>query len=581
MPTLDAGIINNNYWNSQNKIDTVSDTARQLQAEQDALYARGLAQQQAAGNYVGNDPVAAPSPAVFGAGPGGVPKAPAPPTGIIAGAQGVASFGPGSTAAPAPGGLEVTKPLAVGAAPGTPSFGPGSTGAPAATPAPGASFGPTGAAAPAPANPSAVKTALSGLQWAGQGKDAASAKAMFDQAIANKWSLDDLGAGNGTNGDWWKSLFQQYNLSWPAATPGQPGTPGAPGTPGGSGGGIISGSTKSAAQLGTPTDWNVTPEQTVEGRIAAIIGDKNNPIQQIARTNALEEANSRGLANSSMAVSAGERAAFEAAMPIATADAATFAKAAGYNADQKNQFARENVNSENQFRIQGMNNDAQRDLALINRDTQLQLSKFNSEQQQLAAKLELDNQKLLQTNGKAAEAFNQAMAAINNVNMNDKMDADTKTRTVASIWRDTQLQLNTLGRVAGLDLTSDLDFANMPGFSDKGLYVGFEDGAGAVTRAAGPGGIISGAQNGPATFPSSVSGKPVNWDQPDNLGKTPRNYYNDYKAAGGTLTPELWLLYGGGAGTSGAGGPGNDSSSPNANSSSVGNTGGDSSAASA
>jgi hypothetical protein len=543
MPTLDAGIINNNYWNSQNKIDTVSDTARQLQAEQDAMYARGLAQQQAAGNYVGNDPVAAPSPAVFGAGPGGVPKAPAPPTGIISGAQGGAVFGAAPAPTPAPSGLEVTKPLQVGA--------------------------PTAA----PANPNAIANALQGVQWAGQGKDAASAKSIFDQATQNGWSLDDLGKANGTNAGWWQSLFSQYNLSVPASGSFGPGNgTGAPAATGGTGGGstgIIASQTKSA-QLGTPTDWNVTPDQTVEGRIAAIIGDKNNPLQQIARTNALEEANSRGLANSAMAVSAGERAAFEAAMPIATADAATFAKAAGYNADQKNQFARENVTAENQFRMQGMNNDAQKDLALINRDTQLQLSRMNSEQQQLAAKLELDNQKLLQTNGKAAEAFNTAMSAINNVNMNDKMDADTKTRTVASIWRDTQIQLNTLGRVAGLNLTQDLDFANMPGFNDKGLYVGFEDGPGAVTRASAPAGIIAGAQGAASNvFPTAVNGQPVNWDQPDNLGKTPRTYYQNYKAAGGTLSPEQWLLFGSGTGAGSNGGPGNPSSSPSANSSST------------
>jgi hypothetical protein len=551
MATLDPGTVDSSYWSSQAKLDQPSNTQQQMWDEYQRQLAAAPKQQPydySAGTSFGGaaagSPVLPPVPS------------PAPAPGIIAGAQGGPSFGPGSTGAPSPSPAPAgpTGAGIVSGAAGNPSFGPTTTGTPA----------------PAPANANAVKSALGALQWAGQGKDAASAQAIYNQALQNGWSLDDLGQGNGTNADWWKALFSQYNLNTATGSfgPGNgTGAPAAPAAPGG--GGIIASQTKSAAQLGNPTDWNVTPEQTVEGRIQSIL-NPNSPIIAQARARSLDQMNARGLANSSLAVTAGESAAYDAAIPIAQADAATFAKAAGYNADQKNQFARENVTSENQFRLQGMNNDAQRDLALINRDTQLQLSKLNADQQQLAAKLELDNQRLLQTNGKAAEAFNTAMSAINNVNMNDKMDADTKTRTVASIWRDTQIQLNTLGRVAGLNLTQDLDFANMPGFNDKGMYVGFEDGAGAVTRASAPAGIVAGAQGQASNvFPPSVNGQPVNWDQPDNLGKTPRTYYQNYKDSGGTLSPEQWLLFGSGTGSGSNGGPGNPSSSPNANSSST------------
>jgi hypothetical protein len=523
MATLDPGTVDSSYWNSQTKLDQPSNVQQQMWDEYQRQLAAAPKQQPydySAGTSFGGAatgvPVLAPAPT------------PAPAPGIIAGAQSGASFGPGST-----------------------------TATPSPAPAPGASFGPTATPAPASANANAVKTALGALQWAGQGKDAASAQAIYNQAQQNGWSLDDLGQGNGTNADWWRALFSQYNLNTTSGSFGPGSGTGAAPAPAASGGssGIIASQTKSA-QLGNPTDWNVTPEQTVEGRIASIL-DPNSPIIAQARARSMDQMNARGLSNSSLAVTAGESAAYDAAIPIATADAATFAKAAGYNADQKNQFARENINSENQFRLQGMNNDAQKDLALINRDTQIQLSKLNSEQQQQAAKLELDNQTLLQTNGKAAEAFNQAMAAINNVNMNDKMDADTKTRTVASIWRDTQLQLNTLGRVAGLNLTQDLDFAGMPGFDSTGKYVGFEDGAGAVTRADGSG-IISGAQGGESsTFPQYINGDAVGWNTQSQVnGKTPKQMYTQYVNSGGKMTPREWWIAnmaGAGSGFDGAG----------------------------
>ena len=51
--------------------------------------------------------------------------------------------------------------------------------------------------------------------------------------------------------------------------------------------------------------------------------------------------------NSSMAMTAADSAAYDAAMPIATADAATYSKAAGYNVDQANQVALKNTDYTN------------------------------------------------------------------------------------------------------------------------------------------------------------------------------------------------------------------------------------------
>ena len=88
----------------------------------------------------------------------------------------------------------------------------------------------------------------------------------------------------------------------------------------------------------TPTNWNVTPEQTVQGQIGGII-NSNSPLRDRANARSMEAANSKGLINSSMAVQAGEAALYDAALPIAQQDAATQAQAAQFNVGTSSQFA--------------------------------------------------------------------------------------------------------------------------------------------------------------------------------------------------------------------------------------------------
>jgi hypothetical protein len=258
---------------------------------------------------------------------------------------------------------------------------------------------------------------------------------------------------------------------------------GAAGNSGTSGTGIIAGNQHTPSQLGNPTQWNVTAPQTVEGRINSIL-NPNNPLQQQARARSLEMANDRGLANSSMAITAGEAAGYDAALPIANADAATFSRAAGYNADQANQFARTNVDSQNAFLqtdrnnaaqrdIAGMQIAGQRDLATINRDTQMQIGRMNIDAQATANQLQQDNATLINTNSQAAQAFNSGLAAINNINLSTTMDAERKTQAVAQVWHSVQTQLRVLGAVSGIDLTGMLSLANSPGFDAQGNWIGF------------------------------------------------------------------------------------------------------------
>lgn len=101
-----------------------------------------------------------------------------------------------------------------------------------------------------------------------------------------------------------------------------------------------------AAQLGDPTKWDITSEQTMQGQLQGLMAH-DNPLMQMARARSLEQMNDRGLGNSSLAVGAGEAAAYNAMMPIAQNDSNTYAKAAGYNADESNQFAVQNAGFKN------------------------------------------------------------------------------------------------------------------------------------------------------------------------------------------------------------------------------------------
>jgi hypothetical protein len=75
-----------------------------------------------------------------------------------------------------------------------------------------------------------------------------------------------------------------------------------------------------------------TPNELVENRLAGIL-DQNSAYMENARRRGLEYANSRGNINSSIGAGASERAALEAALPIAQSDAQVYRDANAANFD--------------------------------------------------------------------------------------------------------------------------------------------------------------------------------------------------------------------------------------------------------
>lgn len=135
----------------------------------------------------------------------------------------------------------------------------------------------------------------------------------------------------------------------PGAGGGQPSSSGGGGSSSGgamSGGGSSSGgSSSSAGGSSGPGNWQVTPDQTVESRVAGILA-AGNPLVEQRRAQSDMKMNARGLVNSSIAQTASDDAAYSAALDIARPDAATFADAAKTNAMAKTTWGISQANNQ-------------------------------------------------------------------------------------------------------------------------------------------------------------------------------------------------------------------------------------------
>ena len=146
---------------------------------------------------------------------------------------------------------------------------------------------------------------------------------------------------------------------------------------------------------------------TVQGQLNGLL-DSANPLMQRAQQKGLDYAASRGLINSTMGAQAGQAALYDAAVPIATADANTYATAGKYNMDARNKASEFGAGAFNQAELAnaGFANDTARfnvtaavDVAKSNVANALQAGIVNAQQandlarlnQQLATQVNLSN----------------------------------------------------------------------------------------------------------------------------------------------------------------------------------------------
>ena len=199
------------------------------------------------------------------------------------------------------------------------------------------------------------------------------------------------------------------------------------------------------------------PTETVQGQLSSFLS-AGSPILERARAGAAQQANSRGLLNSSIAAGAGEAAAIDAATPIAQADANIYNQAAGQNLQYQNQAASQNsqqgtqvnmANASEQNKSSSQNAQLASQISQSNAENNLKLimQQADNTTKTTLTNLELQNKNLLQTSGAAADLYKQGQAAIANILMNKDLDTPAKN---AAIAQQVQLMQNGMSLMSGI-----------------------------------------------------------------------------------------------------------------------------------
>lgn len=107
---------------------------------------------------------------------------------------------------------------------------------------------------------------------------------------------------------------------------------------------------KSNNKSTTPVTQQVDPSQLTSSQLSSILAG-NSSLNQQAQSNAMQIANSRGMANSSIAAGMGTEALISQALPIAQSNSSMYANQAATNQNALNQFALTNLQGEIQSNL--------------------------------------------------------------------------------------------------------------------------------------------------------------------------------------------------------------------------------------
>lgn len=223
----------------------------------------------------------------------------------------------------------------------------------------------------------------------------------------------------------------------------------------------------------TAANWEVKPNQTVQSQVKDIIAE-NSPLMQQAETRSLQQANKRGLMNSSIAVGAGQSALYDAAAPIAAADAATYARAGEFNAGTQQQTSLANQASTNQ--VNSQNSQLSTNVALNNAALNTDIAKFNASSSNELLKLGMDAQTktelanieasyktLMQVSAGASDLYKQMVTNTAAIMQNKDMDAATKSVAIKNQVILLNAGMGVQGAISNLNLGEILDFNTVPG----------------------------------------------------------------------------------------------------------------------
>lgn len=290
-------------------------------------------------------------------------------------------------------------------------------------------------------------------------------------------------------------------------------------------------STPATATGYTATPYSVPREGLVQEQVRQIVGD-DSPLMQQARQRATQEANARGLVNSSITVGAGQQAVIAQALPMAQQDAQSYTNAATNTTNQQNAASQFTAGAQNTV---GLANAQQENAARANNQqaaVQLANTRMNNEAQVAMANLDtqtrlalstLDTQtrQLLQTNQSASNAYVQAVTNISNITTSNTMSQEAKDRAVQTQINLLNEQLRTIGTLAA---TTPAEVAEL----NLGDFFQVETQNGSVPT---PGNPATGAPPPPAPNPEAPpanSGIPQDYRLANGNAALGGNYQGQY-----------------------------------------------------
>lgn len=210
-------------------------------------------------------------------------------------------------------------------------------------------------------------------------------------------------------------------------------------------------------------------KDTTQGQLKGLL-ETPNPIMELAKNNAMQSANSRGLLNSSIASTAGERALIESALPIAQNDASAYLNtgmtntaaansAAAFNAsaaNQADQSAMAAQNAESQF---ARNLTADRYKTDKQIDTNVMMNNLDNATKNNLARIESDYKTTMQSSASATTMYQTAMQEIGKINASSTLGAAAKTASIENITNNLRDAMAIIGKTSNIDVSKLLDFS--------------------------------------------------------------------------------------------------------------------------
>lgn len=262
---------------------------------------------------------------------------------------------------------------------------------------------------------------------------------------------------------------------------------------------------------------NLGESDFVENRLDRVI-NKDSPLMQSARTSAKQDANRKGLLNSSMAIEAGQKAVIDRALPIASQDAQTSFQGKVYNQNAENterQYNAGNIadrqmqsadiqgrsrlqreagniekgliqergkvqkalqRAEGELRERLLNRQGQIDRELqhlrgqqaqrmefLNRKTQERLQGMRGEQAERLAEIENKNRLQIQSSQSASMLYAQTSASMSEILGNPEIPREQKQSLINKQLELLDNGLGLMGEIGDMDFGGMLNFDKQPG----------------------------------------------------------------------------------------------------------------------